>query len=689
TKLGDPIEIEAIASVYGQARRAEQPLYISGAKANFGHMEAASGMLGLFSAMLSSKFAISPPNAGLKLMNKQVSDAIANLSLVISARVEKISDAPCFAAVSSFGYSGTLANTILYSGARNLLSNRRVSVDFGDSVIRRRLHDKFLQFIGRDPLRQSQKLILAYLHKSMVQEWLQDHKVLNEIVVPAAGIIDFIASCSLWTNPLLYQQAKVFVYLQGLATLKPIIVDQRQSKAQRIAVSINDNSGEVKLYGSDYDTLHAYCTSSVVPTNSNSHKIEKLLETFEAEKQMFSIDRSTIVDCGNLYKYFELIGLHYGPSFQLVKSAMVHDNICTCELSLQNRNFQSDYLIPPSVLDALLQTCALFAYISFECSSKGQDTSSISSVPQIPFAFDHIIINKSAIQNMWSHNLCKTVTYLKSATSSTTSYNCALLTMEGELVVRIEGAISKSVSSQSLISHAPPSMPNFKLIHQSWELSTLEENAILPNSVLIVGTSSSCHLLESELLAHGCKHIEYCNAEAFALRGDDSHHSAFLTSYDTIVIWSVAGALDAASELEKTRLLLKGLERAMTLGKTIVSVEELYDKTCTEFILSNMIMCATHEDNSKHMKAISLLVDNADELSNLISLVAKESFCRGEAVEVLYTNGQRYVRGTVETNTNRINASKQSTTQMQNSIIITGGLGGLGLLTAKVLVKLG
>ncbi|HAO11479.1 MAG TPA: non-ribosomal peptide synthetase, partial [Planktothrix sp. UBA8407] len=49
TSLGDPIEMNAIASVYGKR---SQPLYVGSVKTNIGHLEAAAGMAGIIKTIL-------------------------------------------------------------------------------------------------------------------------------------------------------------------------------------------------------------------------------------------------------------------------------------------------------------------------------------------------------------------------------------------------------------------------------------------------------------------------------------------------------------------------------------------------------------------------------------------------------------------------------------------------------------
>ncbi|NKE30898.1 polyketide synthase, partial [Mycobacterium tuberculosis] len=53
TSLGDPIEVEALAGVYGPGRAANEPLVIGSVKTNIGHLESASGIAGLIKVLLS------------------------------------------------------------------------------------------------------------------------------------------------------------------------------------------------------------------------------------------------------------------------------------------------------------------------------------------------------------------------------------------------------------------------------------------------------------------------------------------------------------------------------------------------------------------------------------------------------------------------------------------------------------
>ena len=135
TRLGDPIEVEALAEVYGQ--EAGAPVYLGSAKTNIGHPEAAAGIAGLIKVVLALGRGIIPPNVHFEELNPHISFAGTNFAVPVQpapwpqARADADADAdgggrpaadgtPAthrIAAVSSFGFSGTNAHMILQAAA--------------------------------------------------------------------------------------------------------------------------------------------------------------------------------------------------------------------------------------------------------------------------------------------------------------------------------------------------------------------------------------------------------------------------------------------------------------------------------------------------------------------------------------------------------------------------------------------
>ena len=132
TSLGDPIEVEALAGVFVSKRNNLQPLMIGSVKANMGHLEFAAGVSGLIKAILVLQHEVVPPNVCLKKMNPHIEKIIDSHDFVVKFPIEldkirmnskKNDDKLLVAGVSSFGYSGTIAHTILRQAPKDLRRN--------------------------------------------------------------------------------------------------------------------------------------------------------------------------------------------------------------------------------------------------------------------------------------------------------------------------------------------------------------------------------------------------------------------------------------------------------------------------------------------------------------------------------------------------------------------------------------
>lgn len=112
TALGDPIELQAISSVYGQR---SQPLWLGTIKANIGHLEAAAGVAGLLKAALMLRHKTIPPQLHFHTPSPHV--PWSELPIQVSKQGIPFSrtDRPLRIGVSSFGFSGTNAHVVLES----------------------------------------------------------------------------------------------------------------------------------------------------------------------------------------------------------------------------------------------------------------------------------------------------------------------------------------------------------------------------------------------------------------------------------------------------------------------------------------------------------------------------------------------------------------------------------------------
>lgn len=113
TSLGDPVEVQALATVFGEERSPENPLIIGSVKTNIGHLETAAGIAGLIKVVLSLQHQQIPPHLHFKQPNPHINWdelAVKVPTSLVSWDSEKRQR---LAGVSSFGMSGTNAHVIL------------------------------------------------------------------------------------------------------------------------------------------------------------------------------------------------------------------------------------------------------------------------------------------------------------------------------------------------------------------------------------------------------------------------------------------------------------------------------------------------------------------------------------------------------------------------------------------------
>jgi myxalamid-type polyketide synthase MxaD len=113
TALGDPIEVEALAEVYGRAGPGAAPCALGAVKSNIGHTEAAAGIAGLIKTVLVLRNQEIPPNLHFATLNPEIALEGTRFTIPTQLHAWTAGKTRRTAAVSAFGLSGTNAHVVL------------------------------------------------------------------------------------------------------------------------------------------------------------------------------------------------------------------------------------------------------------------------------------------------------------------------------------------------------------------------------------------------------------------------------------------------------------------------------------------------------------------------------------------------------------------------------------------------
>ena len=125
--MGDTIEVQAAAAVYGREREKDRPLLIGSVKTNIGHLESGAGVAGLIKVVLAMRHATIPRHLHFRDPNPNMDWDRLPVRVPSDAVDWPVHpDRPPRAGVSAFGISGTNAHVVVEGyGAGDEVDARR------------------------------------------------------------------------------------------------------------------------------------------------------------------------------------------------------------------------------------------------------------------------------------------------------------------------------------------------------------------------------------------------------------------------------------------------------------------------------------------------------------------------------------------------------------------------------------
>lgn len=134
TKLGDPIEANALVRAFRQFTGKEQYCAVGSAKSNIGHTSAAAGVTGVIKVLLSLKHGKIPGLINFNKMNSLI-EFNGSPFYINTENIEwkSINGKPLMAAVSSFGHSGTNAHIVIEEYIPEVTAEKKSSREINDA----------------------------------------------------------------------------------------------------------------------------------------------------------------------------------------------------------------------------------------------------------------------------------------------------------------------------------------------------------------------------------------------------------------------------------------------------------------------------------------------------------------------------------------------------------------------------
>ena len=335
TALGDPIEAGSIGAVYLMDRRegTDTWLDVGSMKANAGHTEPCAGLVGAVKLLLQMRCFSLSPNAQLRSLNPLVDAKLRGCGVCALATQVGCVLLSETGALSSFGYSGTIAHASMRMHHMGSTKEGWVA----PLVYRQRAYP-WRVMIHPFAQQRVQSMEGGEIFRSATTGALQavvaDHVVRGRVIFPGAGCLEMARA-----------SASSGSVLCGVFFLQPLVVE---APTLFIECRVIDGLFQVRSgTGSVLEDTTVHCSGALA-----AHA------TWPLANHAWERAHSRAADVGALYDTFCAAELHYGPAFRVLAHAWAW-NGTRCLARLTRRTDWQGTHVHPADLDGALQLGAI------------------------------------------------------------------------------------------------------------------------------------------------------------------------------------------------------------------------------------------------------------------------------------------------------------------------------------------
>jgi acyl transferase domain-containing protein/acyl carrier protein len=251
-------------------------------------------------------------------------------------------------------------------------------------------------------------------------DYLQDHKVFNQIILPGAAYLEM----SLAAAKTIYKDDSICV--ETISFQETCILTPDHPKNIQLILK-NNHEFEIVSTTSNHDWI-THAIGKIKPHNNISQhqqiNLGELQNTF-----------TQIIDITDFYQTLTQVGIKYGETFQAITNIWYLDNQALAEIHLPLAcNCRDDYQFHPIILDACLQTIAAIFY--------NQPTPSV----YLPIGVDKLTIYQPIGETVWS--------LVKLRTQDKTAFvlvaDIQILSPVGQVIAIVEGLQLKKIQSPNI-----------------------------------------------------------------------------------------------------------------------------------------------------------------------------------------------------------------------------------------------